>query len=68
MISAQRALRLHHRGELLGAVADRSAPSFSSRSRTTPALMVSIVALRIFSAISFGVPFGTAKPYQAVAS
>jgi isoaspartyl peptidase/L-asparaginase-like protein (Ntn-hydrolase superfamily) len=45
-----------------------SAPSFSSLSRTTPVLMVSIVAFRILSAMFFGVPFGTAKPYQAVAS
>ena len=45
-----------------------SAASFSSLSRTTPVVMVSTVAFRILSAMSFGVPFGTANPYQAVAS
>jgi hypothetical protein len=45
-----------------------SAPSASSRSRTTPALIVSIVAVRILAVMSFGVPFGTTKPYYAEAS
>src|SRR3712207_3504888 len=45
-----------------------SAASASSRSRTTPVVMVSTVAFRILSAMAFGVPFGTTNPYQAVAS
>src|SRR5688572_19599918 len=69
MISAQRAdSDFIMEANSSGLLPIGSAPSFSSLSRTTPALMISIVAFRILSTMSFGVPFGTTKPYQAVAS
>ena len=69
MISAQRAdSAFIMAANSSGLLPIGSAASASSLSCTTPVVMVSIVAFRILSAMSFGVPFGTTKPYQAVAS